>query len=358
MLPADGSCLPQGGAPQSTHPTSPAQSPLATTLPASPRSSAQRGGWEWLTFLAQLSSQPSPCLSSLPVPEPAGLKASHKWTGKPRLRGHPQLMARGTVTSGSMRLRTLPCLRPQPWPAWPLSPCGHQRALATGQQRAAHIGLTEGAPLCGSQPAGSRPGPLGPELPGRWLRATTAPAQARAWPPPWRAPAARLSFHFLFLPSAILVLFPEGKPTGHTKRSQSPPAALGAAHRGMRREQVRLERAVGFATWRRPLAVGGQPAHPRSQRARGTGSLHQGRVVTPGAGDWGLGPSIRNVCQEDVPSAVHPGKGSYQRNLSLKKSQSRNPSKVGHNICFTIPAAPSSVVGSGLCPYEGCPGGQ
>lgn len=203
------------------------------------------------------------------MPEPAGLRASPKWTGKPRLRGRPELMARGTVTTGSMRLRTLPCLRPQPRPAWPLSPGEHPRALATGQQRAARIGLTEGAPPCGSRPAGSHPVPPGPELPGRWLRATTAPAQARAWPPPWRAPAARLSFHFLFLPSAILVLFPEGKPTGHTNRSQSPLAALGAAHQGMRRERVRLEGSVGLAARGWPLAVGGAARPPQVPEGEG-----------------------------------------------------------------------------------------
>ena len=74
-----------------------------------------------------------------------------------------------------------------------------------------------------------------------------------------------------------------------------------------------------------PGSGGGQPAHPRSQRARGAGSLQQGRVMTPGAGDWGLGPSIGSVRQEDVPSAVHPGKGSYQRNLSLEKVPEQEP---------------------------------
>lgn len=41
-----------------------------------------------------------------------------------------------------------------------------------------------------------------------------------------------------------------------------------------------------------------------------------GRVVTPEAGDLGMGLPIRNICQEDVPSAVHCGKMFYQRSLS------------------------------------------
>lgn len=45
---------------------------------------------------------------------------------------------------------------------------------------------------------------------------------------------------------------------------------------------------------------------------RGHGSL----IVTPEAGDLGLGLSIRNVRQEDVPSAVHHGKIFYHRNVS------------------------------------------
>lgn len=69
-------------------------------LPASPRSSAQRSGWEWLTFLVQRTDHPT----SYPVREPAGLRASHTWIGKPRkgLCRCPEWMAQGTVTSGSM----------------------------------------------------------------------------------------------------------------------------------------------------------------------------------------------------------------------------------------------------------------
>lgn len=97
---------------------------------------------------------------------------------------------------------------------------------------------------------------------------------------------------------------------------------------------------MGPAAQRWPLRVGRQPPHPRAQRVRSTGPLQQGRVMSPGAGDWGLGPSIGNIRQEDTPSAVHPGKGSYQRNLSLKKSQFRNPGTVRHNVYFTVPEAP------------------
>lgn len=74
------------------------------------------------------------------------------------------------------------------------------------------------------------------------------------------------------------------------------------------------------ATWGRPLSQGGgPPTHPGAQWARGSGSLVEGRVLAHEVGDLGLGLSIGNVRQEDIPSAVHHGKGSYQRNLSLKK---------------------------------------
>lgn len=58
------------------------------------------------------------------------------------------------------------------------------------------------------------------------------------------------------------------------------------------------------------------PAVPRAWWVRGSGFLGEGGVVTPEAGDLGLGLSIGNVCQEDVPSAVYHGKIFYQRNLS------------------------------------------
>lgn len=58
------------------------------------------------------------------------------------------------------------------------------------------------------------------------------------------------------------------------------------------------------------------PAVPRAWWVRGSGLLEESGVVTPEAGDLGLGLSIGTVCQEDVPSAVHHGKIFYQRNLS------------------------------------------
>lgn len=55
----------------------------------------------------------------------------------------------------------------------------------------------------------------------------------------------------------------------------------------------------------------GPPAHTRDLRG-----LTGGRMVTPEAGDLGLGLSIRNIRQKDIPSAVHHGKIFYQRNMS------------------------------------------
>lgn len=78
-----------------------------------------------------------------------------------------------------------------------------------------------------------------------------------------------------------------------------------------------MEWAACPPRWR-PLSAGrGLPARP----PQGPGSWGQqvslgGRVVTPEAGDLGMGLPIRNICQEDVPSAVHCGKMFYQRSLS------------------------------------------
>lgn len=50
---------------------------------------------------------------------------------------------------------------------------------------------------------------------------------------------------------------------------------------------------------------------------QGFGGSHVvGRIVTPEAGDLGLGLAIRNIRRKDIPSAVHHGKIFYQRNLS------------------------------------------
>lgn len=83
---------------------------------------------------------------------------------------------------------------------------------------------------------------------------------------------------------------------------------------------------------RGPPAMGGW--------GRGHGLLPEGRVVTPEAGDLGLGLSVRSGCQEDVPSAVHHGKIFYQRNSSLKKSLRTNPDMARQNVYFYCPSGP------------------
>lgn len=84
---------------------------------------------------------------------------------------------------------------------------------------------------------------------------------------------------------------------------------------------VRTEKlARPGAMWWKPLSgtetARWPPAVPKAWWVRGSGFLGEGGVVTPEAGDLGLGLSIGNVCQEDVPSAVYHGKIFYQRNLS------------------------------------------
>ncbi|KAK2120826.1 hypothetical protein P7K49_002212 [Saguinus oedipus] len=80
----------------------------------------------------------------------------------------------------------------------------------------------------------SRDGPSAPELPqglavglvtGSEAQPPLCPSSGQSRPRPWRAHAARLTFHFILLPLAILVLFPEGKPTG---RAMSPVQSWGA----------------------------------------------------------------------------------------------------------------------------------
>lgn len=98
-----------------------------------------------------------------------------------------------------------------PWGYWLASPSRRLKVLSTDQQRAPHSGLTPGGPLCLAFRALSHaPAGLSPN---GWLTASAAPGPGWSGLPPWRSPTARLTFHFPSLLHAILVPFPEGKPT-------------------------------------------------------------------------------------------------------------------------------------------------